>query len=242
MGTTTNGWTIHDERAGVLSYSYAFNKRGGNATTWATKIPGGGLLVISPGAKMPDVAFDTLKRYGDVRVVVANNGYHHLGLGEWAKRFPGATFHAPKRAATRIAQKSATAPRLKSLAEIGEQLGDHVYLREAPQNKNGEVWAWVEGSRTNHWFGSDMFCNWQTFPGNFLLNAAWKYTKSGPGFSLFHLAMKGTLHDKAPALKTMLRDLEDFPPATLVMSHGHPLTHAGIGEEATRLIRSELTG
>lgn len=232
-----NGWTIHDESAGILSYHYPFNDKGGTATTFVSRIPGGGLMVISPGTKMPDVAFDTLRRFGEVRVVVANNGYHHLGLAEWAARFPDATFHAPSRAAKRIAETSATAPKLASLADIGEQLGDYVYLREAPQNKTGELWAWVKTPRGNIWFGSDIFCNWTAYPGNFVQNAAWRLSKSGPGFSLYHQAMKNTLHEERAALRMMLADMNDHPPSTLVLSHGLPLDHPKVASDATALLR-----
>jgi len=236
----TAGWTVHDEHAGVLSYSYAYNDQGGTATTFAARITDGGLLVISPAAQMDEAAFSYLENFGEPRVIVAPNGFHHLGLADWRRRYRHATFHAPKRAAKRIAKKNDRAPKLENLQTIGDQLGGQVYLREAPHSRYGELWAWVKTPTGNIWFGSDFICNWQKFPGNALLNMAWKLSNSGPGPSLFNLAMIATMSDRKAALGIMLKDMDEHPPKILVPSHGDLVTGASADPGLARLIRRSI--
>lgn len=236
----TAGWTVHDQHAGVLSYSYTFNDKGGTATTFAARITDGGLMVISPAQGIDEAAFKYLEQFGEPRVIIAPNGFHHLGLVDWRRRYRHATFHAPKRAAKRIAKKNERAPKLENLQMIGEQLGGQVYLREAPHSRHGELWSWVKTPTGNIWFGSGFFCNWEKFPGNAVLNAAWKLTNSGPGLSIFNLGLMATMSNKKAALNILLNDMIDHPPSILVPSHGAPVIGGRVETEVTRLLRRSL--
>src|SRR5690606_12683522 len=115
MQTTKLGWTIIDEQAGVLSYSYSFGSEG-QANCFTARLPGGGLMVISPPSKVGDEVMDELASFGEVEAIVANNGFHHLGIRRWRERFPSAGCYAAPGAIERISKKSRNAGELRPLA------------------------------------------------------------------------------------------------------------------------------
>src|SRR5262245_18386213 len=79
MQTTKHGWQIIDGDAGVLSFSYKFSGEG-QANCFTAKLPSGGLMIISPPSKSTDEEIADLAPYGEVVAIVANNGFHHLGI------------------------------------------------------------------------------------------------------------------------------------------------------------------
>jgi hypothetical protein len=239
MERTPNGWTVIDEDAGVLVYKYLF-RPGSEATTFATRIADGRLLVVSPAHEIPAAAFDDLLRYGEVRAIVAPNGGHHLGIAEWRQRFPDARCFAPPEAATQIGKKNPAAGDLEPIAGLSEMLGGNVHFREVTATRGGETLVWVKLASGYAWFASDMICNWDSFSGNFLIGWLWKLSKSGPGFKLFNLAIMANMKDKKQALSQFLEDVKAHPPTVLVPSHGAVLSHDGLAEETEQLISAAL--
>lgn len=230
--TTEHGWTIVDREAGVLSREYPFIDNG-HANTFVARYADGKLAVVSPCTGLTDGLADDLARFGEVSVVVANNGFHHLGIPEWRARFPGASFHAPEKAAARIAKKNPAAGSFESIAAADDKVGWKLTIRDAPATKVGESWCFLQTERGTYWYVSDLMCNWDQFPGNFVLGKLWKWTKSGPGFSLFNMAMLGTAKDKKVMLAAFLEDLRAHPPSSITLAHGPAI------DDPTTLARAE---
>lgn len=239
MEQTENGWTIVDKDTGLLTYEYEFVKDG-TSTSFAVKMPDGKMMVISPGSKMPDGAFDDLQAVGDIGAVVAPNGFHHLGVPDWRRRFPEARFFAPPKAAARIRKKNADAGEFEPLSALQELLGDNIGVRESPATKCGETWAWVKTAAGPVWFVSDMMCNLETLPSKFVIRTLFRITGSAPGFRLFKLAMLAIIKDKKQALRTLSDDMKANPPSIIVPAHGVALHREGIADEAQALIAKAL--
>jgi hypothetical protein len=78
------GWNVIDEERAVLWREYAFTK-GAYATTFVFRGTDG-LVVVSPGKGLEAADYDVLSQFGEVRALIANNTFHHLGQGPWRER------------------------------------------------------------------------------------------------------------------------------------------------------------
>ena len=87
---------------GVFVAHHDFSLLGTNIGTRTTviRLSDGGLFVHSPGPMQSEWA-DAVDALGEVRFLVAPNGFHHLYLAEAMKRWPGAQCHV----APGVAQK-----------------------------------------------------------------------------------------------------------------------------------------
>jgi len=235
MQTTPHGWTIIDADAGVLSLTYHFSAEG-TANCFTAKLPSGGLLIISPPPEVTPEQLEELAAYGEIEAIVANNGFHHMGLAAWRTLAPKATVYAAPGAATRIAKKTSTAGDLRPLSELQAKLGDHVAVVEAPSSKCGETWAHVKIDGGYAWYASDLLANLERLPSGFLFRWMFKLSGSGPGYRVFNLAVKLIIKDKNAALGTMLRDVRAHPPTVMVPAHGSVLTGRSVAADTEALL------
>jgi len=65
-----------------------------SATMTALRLGDGALLLHSPGPMTPERLAE-VEALGRVAHLYAPNAFHHLHVGAWAERFPGARLHAP---------------------------------------------------------------------------------------------------------------------------------------------------
>lgn len=235
MQTTKHGWRIVDADAGVLSFSYKFGGEG-QANCFTAKLPGGGLMVISPPSRISAEEIEDLAPYGEVVAIVANNGFHHLGIGAWRKQFPKARCFAGPGARDRIAKKSKDAGELEPLSALQALLGDDVAVIEAPTTKCGETWARARIAGGHAWYASDLLVNMERLPSSFVVRTLFKLSKSAPGYRVFNLAVKFIIKDKRAALGAMLDDVRKHPPTVMVPAHGTILTQSSLAADTEQLL------
>jgi hypothetical protein len=239
MQTTKLGWKIIDDQAGVLSFSYSFGGEG-QANCFTARMPSGGLMIISPPSKIDDAAIEELAPFGTIEAIVANNGFHHLGIGRWRERFPGASGYAAPGAIERINKKSKDAGELRPLSELNAKLGNDVAVIEAPSTKAGETWAWAKIADGYAWYASDVLANMPQLPSNFLFRFMFKATKSAPGYRVFNLATKLLLKDKRAALGSMLEDIRKHPPTVMVPAHGGIVDGGSVRADTEALLEAAI--
>jgi hypothetical protein len=239
MQTTTHGWRIIDGDAGVLSFSYSFGGEG-QANCFTAKLPGGGLMVISPPSKISDAAIEDLAAYGKVTAIVANNGYHHLGIGPWRERFPEARCFAAPGAIDRIAKKSKNAGELEPLSALEGLLGSDIAVIETASSKCGETWARAKIADGHAWYASDLLVNMDRLPANFIVRTLFKLTKSAPGYRVFGLAVKFIIKDKRATFAALILDLRKHPPTVMVPAHGNILSQTSLATETEQLITAAM--
>lgn len=239
MSSTQHGWTILDGDAGVLSYTYPFS-RSGTSNAFTARLASGGLLVISPPSRIAREVADDLAPFGAVEALVANNGFHHLGIGRWRELFPAARVFAAAGAQARIAKRSRDAGAFESLEALAPLLADGVAVVEAPSSKCGETWARARIAGGHAWYGSDLFANMPTLPGNVLVRQLFKWTKSAPGYALFNLAHKIILKDRKATLRALLDDVRRWPPSVMVPSHGGIVRGDEVGRDTEQLLAAAL--
>jgi hypothetical protein len=236
MQKTEHGWTIIDADAGVLSYSYEFSK-GATSNCFTTKLASGGLMVVSPPTKVSQEVVDDLAAYGKVEALVANNGYHHLGIARWRELFPAARCFAAAGAKARIAKRSNDAGELEGLDALEPLLGEGVAVLEAASSKCGETWVRAKLEEGGYaWYGSDIFANMPSVPPSFFVGLLFKWTGSAPGYRLFNLAHKLVLKDRKATLRAMLEDVRRHPPRVMVPAHGEILSSASLATDTERLL------
>lgn len=235
MKTTEHGWTIIDADAGVLSYSYEFNP-GATSNCFTARLASGGLLVLSPPTKVSREVVDDLAPYGAVEAIVANNGFHHLGIARWRELFPNARCFAAPGAKARIAKKSRDAGELEPLRELEPLLADGVAVVETPSSRCGESWARAKIDGGYAWYGSDIFANMPKLPPNFVVRQLFKWTGSAPGYRLFNLAHKIVLKDRKATLRALLEDVRKHPPTVMVPAHGEITRSDALAAETEQLL------
>lgn len=238
MQTTPAGWTVVDRDAGVLALTYSF-RNNATSTTFVAAMPGRKLLVVSPAVHVSDAALAELSQYGEVAALVANNGFHHLGLAEWRQRFPKARCFAPPEAAARIRKKNPSAGALDPLDELASMTGFDVGFRLVPNTKVGESWFWAKTASGYAWYTSDVFTNMAKLPP-FPIGLLFKWTHSAPGFRVFGLALKFVVKDKAQTLRLLREDMAAHPPTTLIPAHGDIMSGDRLAQEADALIAASL--
>jgi glyoxylase-like metal-dependent hydrolase (beta-lactamase superfamily II) len=223
---SVEGWNVIDESAGVLSREYEFS-RGAKATTMVFRGTDG-LVVVSPGRGLTARDYDALRELGEVRALIANNAYHHLGQAAWRERFPEAESYAPLGSIARLAKQSPGIP-YRPLRELS--VPPHVHCDDAPGFK-GETIVRVGTTRGPVWYSGDLLVNMQGLPPP---PVRWLFTAtdSAPGFKLFRLAVWLLVKDKKTVRAWTLARLAETPPAVVVPAHG-PAFEAGDVAAAAR--------
>lgn len=239
MTTTAAGWTIIDENAGVMSLTYNYGKDG-KANCLTAKLPSGGMLVVSPPSRVSDAIMDELEGIGPVEALVSNNGFHYLGVDKWQKRFPKARTYAAPGAIARIAKKSTKPLSFEPLSALRSSLGESIAVVEAPGSRHGETWTRVKIADGYAWYTSDILINVPELPKPFIPRTLFKLTKSGPGYTVFNLAVRFIFKDKRAGLGAMMREVDEYPPTVMVPAHGGTLRGADVPAKTRAVIQAAL--
>lgn len=213
------GWNVIDEKAGVLWREYVFS-RGARATTLVFRgADGDGLVVVSPGTGLEARAYDALKELGEVRALVANNSYHHMGQPAWRARFPDAVSYCPPGAVETL-NKKARGVSFKPLNALA--LPENVRWEDPPGFKTGEAILSVGTDKGSVWYSGDLLTNLQNLP---LPPLRWLFTwtDAAPGFRLFRPGVWLLVKDKKALRAWALDRLAKDPPAVVVPAHGPPV-------------------
>jgi hypothetical protein len=224
------GWNIIDDEALVLWREYSFAK---NAYATMLVFRGvDGLVVVSPGTGVSDREYDALREHGEVRALVANNTYHHLGQTPWRARFPDTVSYAPS-GALKVLEKKAPGVPFRPLPDLA--LPEHVRSDDPPGYKTGEAFFSIRTRKGAVWFTGDLLTNIQRTPGP-PLRWLFTWTGSAPGFRLFKPGVWLVVRDKKALRAWMLDRLASDPPSFVVPAHG-PMFDDG---DVAALARTQL--
>jgi hypothetical protein len=216
MNSTPNGWKIFDQARPVLTYEYSFGP--GSAVALAVGT-GDGLAVISAPCNVGAGVFDDLSRFGPVRALVAPNGFHHLGLALWRKRFPEAAVFAPAQAIQRVQQKTGVQG-IRPLNDAASISGPHLSFVEMPHCKTGEALVRVSTGRGLVWFITDVVTNMPVLPNHPVAKWVFKLSGSAPGLKFNNLAGLVIVRDKKALKRWLAAQIAAAAPNWLIPSHG----------------------
>lgn len=221
---THGSWNIIDAERGVLWHEYEFRK-GAYATTFVFRGTDG-LIVVSPGAGLPPADLDALSEFGEVRALIANNTFHHMGQREWRASFPRAESYATRAAAEKLTKK--TDIPFRPLDELA--LPAYAHAVELPGVNNGEVLLRVGTARGSVWYTGDLLTNIQRTPGP-PLRWLFSVTDSAPGFRLFRLGVWFFVKDRRALRERMTALVAEDPPAIVVPAHGPAVIAPNVAAE-----------
>jgi glyoxylase-like metal-dependent hydrolase (beta-lactamase superfamily II) len=208
------GWNLVDENAGVLWREYTFAKNA-SATTMVFRGVDG-LVVVSPGKRMEARDFDALDKLGEVKALIANNAFHHLGQAEWRARYPNAVSYCPPGAMAKL-NKKVPGAQFRPLGEL--KLPAHVRCEDAPGFKTGETFVSVKTGKGAVWFAGDLLTNIQRMPPP-PFKWLFSWSDSAPGFRLFKPAVWFFVKNRPALRQWALSRLAEEPPAVVVPAHG----------------------
>jgi hypothetical protein len=211
------GWQIIDESTQLLWHEYEFAK-GARAITLVLRGVDG-LVVVSPATGMSDRGFDALAELGEVRALVANNSFHHMGQKAWRARFPNALSYCPKGAIATLNKKSPGCD-FRALEEL--KLPAHVRIDDPPGFKTGDALLSIQTGKGAVWYSSDLLTNIVRLPKP-PIKWLFTWTDSAPGFRLFKPATWILIKDKKAVREWALDRLLKDPPSIVVPGHGAPV-------------------
>jgi glyoxylase-like metal-dependent hydrolase (beta-lactamase superfamily II) len=220
------GWNVIDEKAGVLWREYAFSK-GARATTFVFRGVDG-LVVVSPCTGLEARAYDALRELGDVRALIANNTFHHMGQSAWRARFPDAVSYCPP-GAVKTLDKKVSGVSFRPLDALA--LPEHVRWEDPPGYKTGESLLHVTTGKGSVWYSGDLLTNIPKVPGP-PIGWLFSWTDSAPGFRLFKPAVWFLVKDKKALREWTLSQLAKAPPAVVVPAHGPPVEAGDVAAQA----------
>ena len=208
MERTSRGWAVFDSDIPVLIYDILFGPARVNALAVGCD---GGLIVVSPPYRARRDAFDDLERYGPVRGLAASNAFHHMGIPEWKRRFPGATVYAPAQSIARVARKTGLSG-IRPISDANALTGGRVELTDMPYYRTGETLVRIKSSQGLAWYLTDIVFNVNDPLANPLFRLIFN-AFYGPGLHYNRIAPLFMVRDKAALKRWLGRGISEGRPA-----------------------------
>lgn len=221
-----SSWLVIDERLPVLRREYSFGP--GMATTLVIGIGERKLLAVSPGWKFGDAAHEDLRVYGGVTALVSPNRFHHLGIEEWLRRWPGAQAYAGEQSLPRLNKKCSAGAVFKPLSQLPALPGG-IRIDNPPGMKNSDLVLRVNTAQGWIWYINDLLMNLRELPKNPVARLMLKVAGMKKGLCAPRMARMLNVADKRAVGRWLLAELEARPPAVAVFGHGDPLAGQDVG-------------
>ncbi|MCB9793790.1 MAG: hypothetical protein H6741_13815 [Alphaproteobacteria bacterium] len=215
-------WTAVHAEARVLRADYPTGPDA-FATSLAVGLEGNGLLLISPpGGARGEALREALAQLGELRAIVAPNGFHRMGVAPAAARFPEARVFAPERAVARV-QKACPDKEVEPLAALVGVLPPSVELLVPPHLRNPDLIARIHVREGVIWSVTDIVLNMHALPANLLMSALLRLLGFQAGLHVNAFGARFViLQDRAAFKRWLLEELERLPPLAVVFGHGEP--------------------
>jgi hypothetical protein len=226
-------WLAIDERLPVLRCEYSFGP--GMATTLVIGIGSRELLAVSPGPRLGDAAHEELAAYGKVTALVSPNRFHHLGIEDWLKRWPGAQAYAGEQSLPRLSRKCSAGAVFKPLSQLPALPGG-IHIDNPPGMKNTDLVLRVSTAQGWVWYINDLLMNMRALPANPIARLMVAAAGMKKGLCAPRMARMLNVRDRKAVASWLLAELEAKPPAVVVFGHGDPLR----GPEAGAKLRSVI--
>jgi hypothetical protein len=218
---SANGWLVIDDQFPVLCREYRFGP--GMATTLVIGMGEHRLLAVSPGCKLGDAAHEELKAHGEVTALVAPNRFHHLGIGEWLKRWPEARAYAGEQSLRRLNEKCSAGAVFAPLSQL-PPLRAGIHIDNPPGMKNTDLVLRVRTGRGWVWYINDLLMNMRELPKNSLARLMLAVAGMKKGLCAPRMARMLNVRDRKAVGLWLFVELDAKPPAVVVFGHGDPLS------------------
>lgn len=238
MRLSDEKWICLDEEVGVWARTYNFNKSAWS-NCFVVRIAEGELAIISPPMHMREADFQALEEHGKVIAICAPNGFHHLGIPGFAKRYPAAILYADAKTAKRVGKKNRGLKAFESVEVLAARLPEHVEIFGAQHLKTPDLMARVKTSAGTIWYSNDILINSPKLPENIVLKNLFKWTRSGPGYSVNRMVLK--FFGKQPGFAEWIKcEFEKYPPYQVVVGHGHVVDEGDVPAQTRAVLEAGL--
>lgn len=198
-----------------------------NLRCTAIRLRSGGLCLFSPVRGLGRDAVGSLRKLGDVEVLLAPNHWHNMGLREYAAAFPDASICTSPGARHRLEQE--TQLRFQDLTKLQRQLPPTLRFTFPSGLKTGEIWLSIGNARDRAWLVVDAFCG----PKGKKRDRA-----SEP--DILGTFPKFSLGDRTIYVEWLERQIELDKPTAIVPCHGAVIVNEQLPDKLRRLIARKL--
>lgn len=209
-------WTPLDPEQSVWTLRYSFGP--GLANTFAVKLDDGSFLLVSPPSRCPPEVFTELAKHGPVSALLAPNGFHHMGQGEWRRAFPQAVSYAPDDVIARVSKQ--TKLEFLPTSALAPKLGSRVELVRPAGYRSTDLLARVHTPSGDVWFGGDLITNFR--PGDLkgMVGFIFSVLGGGPGFRVNGATALFFLKNRKAWKAEMKAKMSDHPLLAVMPGHG----------------------
>jgi hypothetical protein len=192
------------------------------------------LLVHSPTATSDDV-FERLDALGRVRVIVAPNHFHHLGLAAFRARYPDANVVAAERAIPRLRAQGHG-----GVAPIeGASLPAGIAFHVASGVRTGETFLSYDVAGQRTLLVCDAFFH-VTRELRGPMGVVLRATKTAPGLQTGRTFKYLAIDDREAYLAWIEQTLDAVRPARVCFSHGAPIEGPALVDTLLASVRERL--
>jgi len=210
------------------------------ATSFALRLKGGELAVMSPRTAPDDAFFAETEKLGAVTALIAPNSGHDLGQAAWQAKYPDATPYAPEKAIAPIAKAKPKLRAMQPIAALASKLAPGVTVADPPGTSSGVTQIAIDDGKNKVMFVDEAFSNAPTLIGPAPFRFVFWITGSGPGLARNKVWWTVFGKDKPALAKQMLGQMDRLGATMLVPLHGDPIT--GEGVERVRAMLQPIAG
>lgn len=206
-----------------------------DANSFALRLAGGELAVISPSVAPDDAFFAATDALGRVTALVAPNSGHDLGQAAWQAKYPDATVYAPVPAIAAIAKAKPKLRAMEPVSKLVSKLAPGVTIAEPPGTSSGVAQFAIDGAKEKVLFVDEAISNSPTLIGPAPFRFLFWLTGSGPGVARNKIWWTVFGKDKPGLARQMLGEMDRLKATMLLPLHGDPITGEGV-ERARALL------
>jgi hypothetical protein len=171
-----------------------------------------------------------------VRALIASNAFHHMGLGEWKRRFPNAAVFAPAQSIRRV-ERQTRLDDVRPLADTTAITGTRLELIDMPYYRTGEVLVRIKTARGLVWYVTDIL-NLSELPRNPIVKTLFRLSGSAPGLRFNNLGPIFMVKNRKALRQWISAEYAKAPPRWLIPTHGEIVDFVLNPQAALRLFQS----
>lgn len=230
-------WRRIDGRVGLWTCEYPVEGFGKSRCT-ALRLVDGGVLVVSPGATLDEFTLLELNELGRPSVLLAPNGFHHLGIPSWRERYPWLAVVASARTRGELACRGIW--QVEPLEHLAGLLPPGAEVLQPPGLRTGEAWLRVATERGVAWIVGDALFN-LTMPPRGVRGALLRRAGLDVGLRMTPLFRLAAVRDKALLGSWWMLHVEADRPRLLLPAHGDVYVGDDLTDRLREIARDRLS-
>ena len=175
--------------------------------------------------------------------ILIPNGYHHLGVNAWQKKFPDAKLYASGLAHKQIIKKKIFSKNdmFHSVADLKLLLPNEMDITQPPGHRAGDVWLIIHNeNKSALWITCDSFLNYDRVSNQPIARFMQKLLGAAPGLKMSQVVKWFILDDRKRFKKWLSERIAKDNPVALIPSHGEVLIADNLAIRLSDLLNQRL--